>query len=108
MIDFTRPGRMIASSKRDVPKGHICVFNANLCVRSRGKIWYGDLDLTTDETDLVKFAAELGETLYVLRESDARFENEAKPVFERAVASYQADGTVTLTPENRFHAKWNF
>jgi hypothetical protein len=85
MIDFTRPGRMISGTKT-APKGHVCVFNANLCTRSAGKIWFGDIDLTSDKPDLQRLADEKGEAIYVLREMDARFMNEASPKFENAVA----------------------
>ncbi len=95
-IDFSRMGRMISGSKKE-PKGHVCVFNANICTKSRGKIWFGDLDLTDDVADLRRLAAEQGENIYVLREMDARFMNEAAPKFENAVAIYSADGSVALT-----------
>lgn len=85
-------GRMISGSKslynRQHPK-NVVVFNANVCTRSRGKIWYGDLDVTRDERKLMELAAALDEDVYVLHEHDARFENEAKPRLDkaRAVAS---------------------
>jgi hypothetical protein len=85
MIDFTRPGRMISAGKKS-PAGHVCIFNANVCTRSAGKIWFGDIDLTTDAADLQRLANEKGEAVYVLREHDARFENERAPKFANAVA----------------------
>ena len=45
--NFFRSGRMISSTKT-CQTGHLCVFNANILTRDRGKIWFGDLDLTTD------------------------------------------------------------
>jgi hypothetical protein len=96
MTDFTlRMGRMISGSKT-APKGHVCVFNANICIKSRGKIWFGDLDLTTDEDQLKALAAKEGEILYILRERDARLDNEASPLFENAVAFYEPDGSVCV------------
>ena len=71
-------GRMISGSKT-APKGHVCVFNANLCTKSSGKFWFGDIDLTDDIEKLKALAAEKGESIYVLREHDARFINRAKP-----------------------------
>jgi hypothetical protein len=91
---FLRLGRMISGSKRG-PKGHVCVFNANICIKSKGKIWFGDLDLTADAEHLKSLAAETGEDLYVLREMDARFTNEASPKYENAVAIVKIDGTIT-------------
>lgn len=93
MIDFTRMGRMISGSKTG-PKGHLCVFNANICTKSRGKIWFGDLDLTADVSELKRLAAEQGEDIYVLREKDARFQNEASPLFDQAVARYSPAGEI--------------
>lgn len=75
-------GRMIAGSKSTYlacyPNNNV-IFNANIIMKSRGKIWYGDLDLTLDGEVLQKIASELGEPLYILREMDGRFENEEKP-----------------------------
>lgn len=94
-INFGSPGRMISFGKQ-APAGHLCVWNANVCTRSGGKIWFGDLDLNTDEKDLLALAAKLGEQVYVLRESDARFTTEAAPRFENAVRIYTPDGHVRL------------
>lgn len=93
MIDFTSPGRMISGSKTG-PKGHICVFNANICSRSRGKFWFGDIDLTADAADLKKLADDQGEAIYILREMDARFRNEAAPLYENAVAVIHPNGEI--------------
>lgn len=82
-------------SKRG-PEGHVCVWNANLCVKSKGKIWFGDLDLTKDKDDLIRLAKERGEDIYVLREKDARFANESQPLYENAVARISADGNFTV------------
>lgn len=82
---FFSLGRMISGNKTG-PKGHVCVFNANICAKSKGKIWFGDLDLTADAEMLRKYAAEVGEDLYILREMDARFTHEAAPLYENAVA----------------------
>lgn len=72
-------GRMISGSKSGYMErnpGNKVVFNANIVIKSRGKVWYGDLDLTKDLEDLRFVAFDLKEPLYVLREMDARFENE--------------------------------
>ena len=44
--------------------------------------------MTKNEANLTALAVAIGETIFVLREHDARFENEANPVFENAVASF--------------------
>jgi hypothetical protein len=72
-------GRMISGSKSSYIErypDHMVVFNGNIITKSRGKIWYGDLDITLDFDNLKNVADELGEDLYILREFDARFENE--------------------------------
>lgn len=87
------PGRMISGSKSFYMSKHkknIVIFNANLCDSSGAKIWHGDLDITLDEDNLVLLAKKLKTTLYVLREMDGRFENEANPKLERAL--YVTDG----------------
>ncbi len=74
--------RLISGSKsfyREKYPDHEVYFNANIIIESKGKIWYGDLDLTIDENKLQEVANILKEPLYVLREMDARFENENKP-----------------------------
>lgn len=72
-------GRMISGSKsgyRQRFPDHFVLFNANIVIESRGKVWYGDLDLTLDTAQLMNIARELKEPLYVLYEMDGRFENE--------------------------------
>jgi hypothetical protein len=95
MDNFFPIGRMLSASKK-TPKGHVCVFNANLCVKSRGKIWFGDIDVTTDRKQLIALAGRLGEDIYVLREKDARFQNEAAPLYENAVARVSSTGEVEM------------
>jgi hypothetical protein len=76
-----RIGRMISGSKSGYREQHpdnVVVFNANIITELRNKIFYGDLDLTVDIDNLTTIAKALGEPLYVLREMDARFENEDK------------------------------
>ena len=97
-INFKHPGRMISGIKK-APKGHVCVFNANVCIKSAGKIWFGDLDLTTDVNDLARLATEKGETVCVLRERDARFTTESAPLFDKAVATISPEGMMTMHSE---------
>lgn len=86
---------MISGSKSAYSENHkqnVPIFNANLCTKSSGKIWYGDLDLTLDKDKLAILAIELNEDVYVLRELDARFEKEESPKFEEAVVIFKASG----------------
>jgi hypothetical protein len=85
-------GRMISGSKSGYWERHkenLIVFNANIVTEKSGKVWFGDLDVTLDFDKLKDAANELGEDLYILRESDARFGSEKDPVnvlMKKAVA----------------------
>ena len=82
------PGRLISMSKSGYSNQyptHLALYNANVVTEKYGKIWYGDLDLTTEYKKLKELAKEIGETLYVLYEMDARFENEDNPLIGKAV-----------------------
>lgn len=68
-------GRMISGSKT-APKGHTCVWNANIVIKSQGKIWYGDLDVSKEGDNLKRIADIIDEIIYVLRERDCRFGTE--------------------------------
>lgn len=82
-------GKMVSGSKGqyrwDNPT-NLVAFNANVCT-STGKIWYGDLDLTVEEPQLLKLAARLGTEIYVLYEMDARFGHEEAPRIDAAIWS---------------------
>ena len=92
-------GRMISGSKSGYWEDHkenIVVFNANIIVESRGKIWHGDLDVTLSKEDLENVAKVLEEDLYILGEHDARWGNEDAPVKDlmkkaRAIIKYEKD-----------------
>ena len=105
------PGKMISGSKSgymDRNPGNLVVFNGNLIVldEERGflgikkpvavKGWYGDIDITLSREDLKSLSADLGKTLLVLYEMDARFENEDKPRIENFVYKVSPDGEETL------------
>lgn len=89
-------GRMIGGSKSGYMashKGDNVIFNANIVTKSRGKVWFGDLNITEDNLGLREVANGLKESLYILREMDARFENENKD-FE----FYKARAVVIIEP----------
>ena len=81
--EFLGPVGRLLSPDKSAPEGRVVVWNGNVCTRSVGKIWYGDIDIT-DPTDLRDLATELGEPVYVLNEMDARFDTESEPVFSNA------------------------
>jgi len=77
------PSRMISGSKsfyRQNNPDNFVVFNANIVIESKGKIWHGDLDITNDYKKLRTAAKQIGEPLYVLYEMDCRFGTENDPV----------------------------
>ena len=91
------PGRMVSGSKsgyRRFRPLHLVVFNSNVVVNvgdKPEKIWYGDIDLTESENAIKELASKLGGVdVYVLREMDARFENEHSPRIDNYV--YTTDG----------------
>lgn len=90
-------GRMVGGSKSvylyDNPK-NLVVFNANVCIRSAGKIWYGDIDVTNDIGALKELAKKLNQTVYVLYEMAARFENEKDPRYSDFAVTVSADETI--------------
>lgn len=81
-----RPGRMLSGSKT-APKGKRVVWNANVCTRENGKIWFGDLNVTDSLDKLIELSIRLNTTVYVLYEMDARFDNELNPKFGDAVVA---------------------
>lgn len=72
-------GRLISGSKsfyREKNPDNEVYFNANIFVLGEGKIWYGDIDVTLERGSLEEVAREIGKDLFILRESDGRFQNE--------------------------------
>ena len=88
-VEFPYPGRCFGSKSGYFNRHPGCnaVFNANLVTRSKGKVWYGDLDLAVEaDRDLIQRLADaIGEDVHVLREMDCRFDTEDAPAFEKAV-----------------------
>ncbi len=70
-------GRMISHSKSEYrianPK-NVVYFNACIFTPSNGFVWGGDLDLTKDSEVLKKAADEIGEELFIVKESDTFFD----------------------------------
>lgn len=98
-IDFNVRGRMMSGSKSgylDAHPNNVAIFNANILTKNKGKIWYGDLDLTRDLGEVRRLAAELNEPVFVLREHDARFQTDANPNFDSAVVHVLPNGDVGI------------
>jgi hypothetical protein len=71
-------GTMLLGSKSAYKEKYpddIIIFNANV-ITSQGKVWYGDINYTKDKSKLEQLASILKENVMILKESDARFENE--------------------------------
>lgn len=93
------PGAMISPSKSGYINRYpekFPVFNANVCIKSAGKIWFGDLELQDSKDKLLEMAAKFEEDVFILREHDARFENEENPRYDDFVVKFSADGTITI------------
>lgn len=63
------------SAYRDSHEGSFFVPNANVFSLREGKLWWGDIDIDRDAPALEKIARALHRPLYVLHESDGRFQN---------------------------------
>lgn len=106
-------GRMIGYSKSRYAAAHSnnCpIFNANICIKEKPyKVWYGDIDLTISRNALREIAVETDTDIYVLRETDARFENENNPRFDYFVYCAKSNGTEELGPlyNNMYEIKDN-
>lgn len=50
-----------------------------------GKVWYGDLDFTTEEAKLKKLARKLNISFYILKELDGKFSTEHDPSYEKTL-----------------------
>lgn len=78
-------GRIITRHKGEYAAEHpgeLVIFNANVIVPSKGKIWYGDINVSEDFENLKNVADKLGEDLYILMENDARWGTQDEPVKE--------------------------
>lgn len=102
-------GMMISCSKSGYGEIHprnIAVFNANIVDGDRTKIWYGDIDITKDLDKLQEASKVLSTKLYVLRESDGRFEYEESPRIERAVIIVDGDEVTVGEDMKNYVKKW--
>ena len=82
------PGRMISGSKsgyRKLYPDNVVIFNSNVVLESKGKVWWGDLDCTIDITNLINLSIELDEPIYIFHEMDFRFENESLSLNEARI-----------------------
>jgi hypothetical protein len=85
------PGRMISGSKmgyRNSRPDNLALFNSNLCT-DEGKIWYGDIDVSKSKNDLQEIADKTGKNLFVLFESDGRFDCEKNPLLKKAAVVFR-------------------
>lgn len=92
------PGAMLSWSKseyRNENPNNLVVYNSNVCT-NKGKIWYGDLDLTKSGEKLKELAKALDQTIYVLYEMDGRFENEKNPRLEKFVYKVSPNGEAEI------------
>jgi len=80
------PGKLISGSKSAYSRlfpNDLVLFNANIFIEERGKIWHGDINLTKQKNILEQIKENFGVDVYVLREMDGRFGLENNPKFKR-------------------------
>ena len=101
-------GRMICGSKsafRHAYPTRAPIFNGNIFVLEHGtpvKVWHGDLDLTVDESRLVRIAAVCQQTLLILWEKDGRFAGrDREPRLHEVALRIEPDGS-TMLDEDQF------
>ena len=78
---FPPYGRLISGSKSGYRKRYPdndVIFNGNIFIKSKGKIWYGDLDLTKDAGNLQKICDDLNEEMIVVTEMLGRFDDKKR------------------------------
>ena len=96
------PGAMISWSKSgyiDKNRDNLPVFNSNIIAMVEGeavKIWHGDIDVTKSAEKLKSLAEDMNCDILVLREQDARFENEKNPRIENFCYSVTPSGEKAL------------
>lgn len=80
-------GRMLSGSKSGYsdryPKNKV-FFNGNMYDSKGEKIWYGDMDLTSERKKLEEIAKELGEPIYVTREQPFRWDEQTTKTLQTA------------------------
>jgi hypothetical protein len=94
-------GRMISWSKSGYRRNHpnhLTVFNGTIADDTGAGLWWGDLDLTIDESRLVQLAADLYTSLHVFHEGDwPRFGHEDRVSdFGRATLTVRPTGEVEV------------
>jgi hypothetical protein len=89
-------GRILGWSKsgyRAAHPSHFVMFNATIA-RWGEPLWRGDLDLTTDEAAIAELARRLGETLHVLFEAEAGYQEWV--TVDAAVITVTPEGSITV------------
>jgi hypothetical protein len=84
-------GRLISGSKGRYlfnNPTHVVFFNANIYTSNKEKVWYGDIDISTQDLEMLKEAAmESGQFLLILSESEGRFGREFSPDLSKALCA---------------------
>jgi len=93
-------GRMLSPSKSAYHRAYpsnIVLFNASIADDEGRLLWWGDLDLTRDESKLVDLAQKLERRLHILFEGDGGWLDRRRIAIEAAAIVVDADGSVRLT-----------
>lgn len=77
-------GRMLSGSKQ-APKGQRVFWNGNIYDSSGRKLWYGDINLTTEMKTLERIVEVLEEPIYVTAEQPFRWDVQTAESLEKHV-----------------------
>ncbi len=89
-------GQIISGSKSYYHQSHpthVYIANSNICTKKHKKVWFGDIDLTTDAKQLQQISKEIGVPLYLFYEMDARWK---EPDFVNDAVFKITDKDITL------------
>lgn len=96
MIDFSTSGRKMMPSRSHYHAAHpdnIVIPRANILTKERGRIWWGDIDITSEMNDLKQLAKDLNEELWILREMDVSLRGQ-EPNWNEFAFRIQPNGLV--------------
>jgi len=96
-------GRLITGSKSSYRENHpndLIIFNANILIQSKGKIWHGDLNITKDAKILQRICNEINEKMIIVSEMLCRFGME-----EKSYSEIEKNARVIFKPKSKNYKK---
>lgn len=104
-------GRCFGSKSRYRDSHPRCIFipNANVFSRKKGRMWWGDLDLSNDRVALERVARQMRTKLYVISEFDGRFDEAEKTLADLiSAAVWHTGGHVHIQGRRGFLQRSGF